>query len=309
MVCFYHFIKYADFRGELFSSDSLISRIGSLGVNGVYTFFVISGFVIPLALSKANFNLKQLPRFLSKRSIRIEIPYFFSILIILFVGFLFAIKNNLEYSVNAEQFFYHIIYFIPFSNFEWYNIIYWTLAIEFQFYIFIGLFYFFLCSEKKYIVILSLLLFASSSFISKDDRFIFFYSPIFLQGIILFLFKTKKIKTSTTVSLIGLFVLATAYVHSIEIAVFSVIAVLIIQFFEINTKITNRLGDVSYSLYLTHGLIGGNLLYLCARYTTSCLEKTGLLLVAVIFSLLFSYLFWVLIEKPSQKLARKIDNL
>jgi peptidoglycan/LPS O-acetylase OafA/YrhL len=65
------------------------------------------------------------------------------------------------------------------------------------------------------------------------------------------------------------------------------------------------LGDVSYSLYLTHGLIGGSTLYLLSRYAHSELEKIGLLLLALTISTVFSFIFWKWIEKPSKELSKR----
>lgn len=307
LVCLYHFTSYTDFRGALFCSESFIPTFGKLGENGVYIFFVISGFVITLSLSKDNFKLNQLHRFLSRRFIRIEIPYFVSILLILFVGFIFALKNNQEYLFNAERFIYHIAYIIPFSNYGWYNIIYWTLAIEFQFYIVIGLIYYFLSSKNKLALYLALSVFFVSGFVVHDNRFVFHFSTIFLQGIILFLIKNEKIEFKIGMLFICLCVFATAYIHSFEISAFTLLTLICIQYSEISTKITNQFGEISYSLYLTHGVIGGNLLYLFSRYTTTIFEKTFLIIAALGASLLFSYLFWKLIENPARQLSRKIN--
>lgn len=306
LVCLYHFIGYADFRGELIASTSLLSEIGSYGVNGVYIFFVITGFVIPFSLYKDQFKLNHIHRFLARRFFRIEIPYLVSILLVLLVGFLFALKNNSHYQFNIEQFIYHLIYFIPFSNYEWYNVIYWTLAIEFQFYIVIGLLYFFLSSKKESTVIITLVLFGALSFLLPDNRFVFHYSTIFLQGIILFLIKSKHINPTTGFILIGSCIVATAFIHSVEISIFTASTLFVIHTVEINHKSTNRFGDLSYSLYLTHGLIGGNILYLFSRYVDGFSGKVVLIIAAVAASLLFSYLYWSFIENPSRKLSRKI---
>lgn len=307
MVCVFHFIGYSDFRGSLFSANSTIYKIGEFGSNGVYIFFVISGFVIPLSLSNENFRFNKFPRYLLRRFTRIEIPYLVSIFMILFVGFIFAIKNNWSYAVDIDRFLYHIIYIIPYSKFEWYNIIYWTLAIEFQFYIVIGLLYFFLSSVNKKITLIALTVFGLLNFIVHDNRFIFHYSIIFAQGILLFLINTQRISKKTGFFFIALFAIATAYLHSLEISFFCLLTILSILYIEINNKFTKLFGDVSYSLYLTHGLIGGNVLYLFARYTVSYWEKILLVIIALGASLLCSYLYWWLIENPSRKLSKKIS--
>ncbi len=306
MVCVFHFIGYADSRGNLFAVDSILYKIGELGFNGVFVFFVISGFVIPLSLSKSKFTFRQLPIFLSKRFIRIEIPYIASMLLILFMGFLFAQKNGLDFSVNLEQFLLHIVYLIPFSEYEWYNVIYWTLAIEFQFYLVIALLYFFLSSENKLLIVLSLLVFGALNFISTDDRFIIHYSTIFLQGIVLFLLKSEKIPKVIGLLIMAASVVSTAYLHSFELALFCFLTVLAIQFVEINNKLTNRFGDVSYSLYLTHGLIGTNLLYLFGFYLTTVYERIGMVILVLLSSFVFAWLFWKIIENPSKKLSKRL---
>jgi peptidoglycan/LPS O-acetylase OafA/YrhL len=306
MVCLFHFIGYKDFRGELFPADSSLAKLGLLGLNGVYVFFVISGFVIPLSLAKDNFKLKRLPRFLSRRFLRIEIPYIVSIFLILVVGFIFAQKSHLHFAFSLERFFYHLIYVIPFSEFEWYNVIYWTLSIEFQFYIAIGILYFFLSSGNKKVVVAALIFFGLLGFVMKDNRIVFHYSTVFLQGIILFLTKTEKLNHRAGFILMACSVIATAYLHSIEICVFSLLTVLVIQFVEISSKWTRKFGDISYSLYLTHGLVGGNVLYLFSRYITSWYGKIFLVAIAIGVSLLFSHIFWKLIENPSRKLSAKL---
>ena len=251
LVCLFHFISYTDFRGDLFPVDNLIRNIGNLGANGVYIFLVISGFVIPLSLQNTNYDIRKLFQFLSRRFIRIEIPYIASILLILFVRFLFVLKNHDVFTFSIEQFLYHLVYYIPFSNYEWYNVIYWTLAIEFQFYIIIGLFYFCLSSKNNITLYLFLLLFGLLGFVLPDHRFVFHTSSIFLQGIILFLIKTEKINQKIGYFFLFLAACATAYLHTIEISIFSIFTVFAILFIEIDNKYSNKFGEISYSLYLT----------------------------------------------------------
>lgn len=307
LVCLFHFISHTDFRGDLFPADSMIRSIAKLGANGVYIFFVISGFVIPLSLQNSNYDIRNLFQFLSRRFIRIEIPYIASFLLILFVRFLFVLKNNEVFTFSTEQFLYHLVYYIPFSNYEWYNIIYWTLAIEFQFYMIIGLFYFCFSAQNNIILYTTLFLFGILSFLFPDHRFVFNTSTIFLQGIVLFLIKTEKIDEKFGYFLLFLAACATMYLHTIEISIFSIITVLAILFIEIDNKYSNRFGEISYSLYLTHGLIGGNILYLCARYFSGFSMRILLVIVAVLFSLTFAYLFWRFIENPSKKLSKNIN--
>jgi peptidoglycan/LPS O-acetylase OafA/YrhL len=301
MVCFYHFILHTDTNGQLFEEETMIKQIGYFGINGVYVFFVISGFVIPLALAKNNFQLRQTPRFLLKRIIRIEIPYLASILLILFVSFLYALKNDTAFIFNIKQFILHLCYLIPFTQEEWYNVIYWTLAIEFQFYILIAILFPLFNHSNKKIQIIALLLFGLGNLISVENRLIFHYTLLFLPGILLYLIKTNKISINFGFSAILCCLVGTAYCHSLIIACFCLLTVLAIHFLEINTKWSNRLGEISYSLYLTHGVIGGNLLYLIGKHITSFNGRLLVLIPTLILSFLFAWLFWKLIENPSKR--------
>src|ERR1700712_4724969 len=72
MVCFFHL---SCGNPEFLSDNNLLKRIGSIGWSGVEIFFVISGFVIPYAMYKKQYNINNFFSFLRKRIIRIEPPY------------------------------------------------------------------------------------------------------------------------------------------------------------------------------------------------------------------------------------------
>ncbi len=180
LVCIFNFSNF-EFNNELiFSSDSLITLIGSFGKNGVYIFFVISGFVIPYSLYKYQFKIQNFFHFIAKRFVRIEIPYFVSIILVLFVSFVFSFYNNSIFIFEFNRLIYHILYIIPFTEFEWYNEIYWTLAIEFQFYILLGLFFTFIIHTSHFIKTISLSFFLLIGIASSSSHFVFYYTPIFL---------------------------------------------------------------------------------------------------------------------------------
>jgi len=306
-VCLVHFIGYSDFRGCLFLNDGQNAQFIQHGSSIVYVFFLISGFVIPLSLFKDDIKLAQPQKFLLRRFIRIEGPYIISVFLILLVNWIFAMKNNQVFTANTEQFIYHILYVIPFSTYQWYNPIYWTLALEFQFYLIVILLYYGLTAKCKSVVCITLILFGLSGFVVTDHRLIFHYAVIFLQGLILFLQHAERISRALGNVILLLCCAATAYLHSLEIALVLAGSIFLVNSFHIDNKIVNRMSEWSYSLYLTHGLIGGNVLYLFSRYMRNYSEKIFLMAMALAFSVLFAYLYWLLIERPFRKLSRKIN--
>lgn len=114
---------------------------GLYGWLGVPVFFVISGFVIPYAMYNAGYSLSHFGRFLAKRLIRLDPPYLASILLILLVGILptfvpgFAGQRP---SFPTAQVLAHLGYLNTFLGYQWLNPVYWSLAIEFQYYLLIG---------------------------------------------------------------------------------------------------------------------------------------------------------------------------
>ncbi len=308
MVCIFHFTTYIDIRGSLFLESDVIYRLGKLGIQGVYVFFIITGFIIPFSLLKNKFNLNQLHRFLFKRWIRIEIPYLISILLILTISLCFSIKNGTDFNLDIFRLLHHLLYTIPFSGNEWYNPIYWTLAIEMQFYILIAIIYPFLTTKNSFLNYLATILFGLSGLIINDNRLILYYAPIFAQGILLFqIMNTKEVNNKIIgVILILGFSVITFYIHKFDVALVSIITVLIIGVVNVNNNIFNKLGEISYSLYLIHGLIGGNLIYFLGRYAENYTLKILLVIFSILLSIFTSYLYWKFIENPSKILSKNI---
>jgi peptidoglycan/LPS O-acetylase OafA/YrhL len=133
-VCLFHFVCTTTgyIKGEW------ILELFSIGKYGVQMFFVISGFVIPWAMFNARFEFKNFFTFLFKRLARLEPPYIFSVFLVLIILFLreYLLGLNTDHiHVSVKQVLLHFGYLIPFfEEYKWLNQVYWTLAIEFQYY-------------------------------------------------------------------------------------------------------------------------------------------------------------------------------
>ncbi|MDF5731549.1 MAG: acyltransferase, partial [Rhizonema sp. PD38] len=127
------------FFGTGFLENSVITKISSYGQHGVIIFFVISGFIIPYALSKKNYSLKNFNEFIIRRLARLNPPYYTSVFLTVSLYYLFP--QNEQPLFSLSKMFLHLTYLVPFSGEIWYNNVYWTLAIELQYYLIIGLLY------------------------------------------------------------------------------------------------------------------------------------------------------------------------
>jgi peptidoglycan/LPS O-acetylase OafA/YrhL len=125
-----------------FTGSALLGSIGGYGMYGVQLFFVISGFVIPLSLAQADYRAGNYLRFLGKRIIRLHPPYLATIGLILCLGYLanFVPQFHGErFAPDLKHILMHLIYGNHAAGYPWLTSVFWTLAIELQWYLLIGL--------------------------------------------------------------------------------------------------------------------------------------------------------------------------
>lgn len=122
-----------------------ISEILYYGRYGVDVFFVISGMIIPYSMHQKGYTLKTFSNYLLKRITRVNPPYYVAVFlsIILFYLAIFIKGSPIEGMLNGQMswhlIFGHLTYLAPYIDQPWLTPVFWTLAIEFQFYIIIGL--------------------------------------------------------------------------------------------------------------------------------------------------------------------------
>lgn len=290
-------------------SGPSLQAIFYYGKFGVQFFFVISGFVIPYSMMKSGYQLRDFSRFFQKRIVRIEPPYL--CIVFLTVCFLYA-RSILEAGkANTDlptwqQVVLHIGYLIPFSGYNWLSIVFWTLAIEFQFYLLFSLAYpLFMRGPWPRRGMYILLVVAS--LLVPNGGFFFYWSPIFLMGIHTALFKMKKVNNYEYWVTIVLLFAVIFYNLGWVTAVFAIVAVLAIYFEpHIRSRLLHFLGNISYSLYLSHTLIAFAIINLGIRFTKNIYQKFFFISLAVAATLFFSYLLYRFIEIPAKKWAAAI---
>lgn len=258
----------------------------------------------------AGYKTNYFFRFLLKRLARLEPPYIFSLLLVLAILF---IKVNFMLSetpvhVSGKQILLHFGYLIPFfKNYHWLNQVYWTLAIEFQYYLLIAILFTPLIKIKiigrqmVYLAILCLSLFA-------PEITIFYWLPVFLLGMLLFLYKSeiisgKEYYLASTLTII--FCLVNFTSASVIYALIPVAAILLIA----DTKITGLhfLGKFSYSIYLIHPVLGASLINILSHHFISPLSKFFVILSGIALTLCGAWITFALVEKPSKKLSAGIS--
>jgi len=306
LVAVYHLVRHHDDSGSLLNEEHYFMKFSEPFSLMVYAFFMFSAFVVPMGIAGSNYSLKRFPAFISRRFLRIQIPYLASILLIIGVDFIWKIRQGITPEVDPGKLISNFLYLAPLTGHEWYNIIYWTLCLEFQCYVVIGLLMPFIEQANRLKLILFLSIFCLFPFFFTQHLNFLKYTAVFNLGLILFLYYQKRLQSSETLGLLLLSFMV-IYLHMrIEILIILLISMACLHYFRTKAMPAAMIGEASYSMYLIHGLSGG--LYLILR------NKLGLgempwyfhLITAIATAAISSIIFYLLIERPSARLAKKI---
>lgn len=305
-VCLFHFICTTT---DYVHNDSVLDFF-SLGEYGVHLFFVISGFIIPWSMYRAGYEIKHFFTFLWKRLLRLEPPYLVSVIvacILLMLRFHFYGSTG-KGELTSERLLLHIGYLVPFSNDHrlWINQVYWTLAIEFQYYLAMALLFIPIVKGNIWVRISIYALFILLSF---HDRTAFLpqWLPIFGIGILLFLDYINRIsKTEFWIVIAVMFAITIWRMHFGALIYTSIGFIMIYKFKDFNTTIGNFLGHISYSFYLFHPLIGGTIINVLSHQYNTTFEKIMVFTVGFILTVFGSYIMYLLVEKWSRRLSKKV---
>ncbi len=301
-VCFFHFSGTVD--------SVALHKVASYGGYGVPIFFAISGFILPYSLSRAEYQVRNYFKFIIKRIIRLEPAYIVSIVLVFLLSAIaqFSKFNTSEpIEVINTRTFLHFFYLVDIFNDKWLNPVYWTLAIEFQFYLLIGLVFYFLKSKNIFVLLSVFLLLNLSSLFVYDDRFLPYYFLMFLPGIILFWYQSQKITLMMFLSFVVIVAAASFYKYGVSGAICTIIPILFIQFVTKPIKPLVFLGTISYSLYLIHTIIGTDgIINFMQNYITDANGRIWLMILSFPVVLFIAWLYYIVIERPSIVLSKKI---
>lgn len=304
MVLFFHICAISQFDEY---SDIQRTKILSVFSNywaGVDLFFCISGFIIFYSYSRKKLEISS---FLKGRVVRI-IPSYYLVTTITIIGYLYD-KANSELSISHIIRSYSLL--VNLENGNPILAVGWSLQFEFLFY----------------------LLFCSIYVRKRKFNFVFFSAGIlmftlipgigllfveFFLGALAFILSEKiiwnpfVIRTLIFAILVGIGIelhyLSSFQLHTYRILVlgvpFAFLVLLCSKLESVHPQII-RVGDLSFSLYLTHTF--------SMTLIIKILEKTNtdlsfvVFLITVIICIISSHLFWKYIELPiTENLKRKI---
>lgn len=307
-------------------ADYVIRR----GFLGVDLFFVISGFVISLTLYRRLATFGEFGRFFFRRQLRLDPPYWTAIALsigsALLVNHLRPLTGAPVPGVGAVI--AHLFYLQDFLGIKDIVGVFWTLCLEIQFYLFFGAVI--LRFQKSSVsgptigwVMLPLYILSIACFWNLVPSLRGLFLPRwfeFFTGVILFLFWRQQVSRAQLLVYQGtllLMVLANpptdngmAWITTATVLVISIVFAIAAQTGGIRTWLDTPLlryfGNISYSLYLMHAVVGIRLLKLIVHPDDSAAQAWALYAVGVLLSIAAADLVYRLIERPSMNLSHRL---
>jgi peptidoglycan/LPS O-acetylase OafA/YrhL len=289
-----------------FLQEGLLKTSGAKGWLGVEVFFVISGFIIPYALRKGGYHLRRHWKvFVAKRLIRLDPPYLACVVLVVALQYASSITPGFHGKppdYTWTQLALHLGYLNAFYGGDWVNPVFWTLAIEFQFYLVIALLYPLLSDRRAWVRFACLAAFATLALSIPSPTLVFHWLCLFGLGIISFQFFIGL--TDLTTYFVALMAMTAVCYVTLGAMITGVgfAAALAITFIRIRpTRVLTLLGAISYSVYLLHAPIGGRVINLGVRLPPTLLNRGLTLALAVLVTVVAAYVFYRVIELPAQK--------
>jgi peptidoglycan/LPS O-acetylase OafA/YrhL len=301
-VAWFHFTH----GNPTFLPAGILKASGTYGWSGVDAFFVISGFVLPYSMYRAGYSPRRDWKiFALKRIIRLDPPYLVSIAALLVLQFLSMHVPGYKgeaWSASLPQVLLHLGYLNTFVGYPWLSPVYWTLAIEAQFYLLIAILQPSVVSERAMTRWLLVTTAIAAGFLLPFTGWIFPYLTLFAIGAATFQFRIGRLKMHTYLAMLVVLVAATWWIQQPAAALAGACAALIIAFYRgAVPRPLVLLGYISYSLYLMHVPIGGRVINLATRLPSTLPWHLLALAVAITSSIAAAYLLYATVELPARR--------
>jgi peptidoglycan/LPS O-acetylase OafA/YrhL len=297
-VCGYHFTDF-------FIKDSFWSKeLFKYGYLGVQAFFVISGFTVLYSLEQKKYRASQIIPFIKKRALRIEPGYWLSILLMLCMDLPGRLFLGNAINTSPLSLCLHLFHANAVLGFSWLRDLYWTLAIDWQFFGLMCIAFSAFVHQQVWLRYLSLSAFVALHWFSSPSC-LFYHSFSFAAGMMLFYFYTSKCSLlEFCFAMFTLLILdykQMGITHPLAIGG----SVLIIMAFQYAWSPVQYMSQRSYSFYLTHLFIGWILCTSVSFLIQNNWIMTGMIGLSVYLNILFSDFFYQKLELPLQAWLEK----
>jgi peptidoglycan/LPS O-acetylase OafA/YrhL len=321
-VCWFHLTKF-HYNTPDPRLYHLLCQSGAYGWLGVEIFFVISGFVIPYSLYQARYRLRDYFRYILRRVVRLDPPYLAAIAVILLLAYITSWHSGRpaqveEHAIGWVRVLLHLGYLNIFTGYASLNPGFWTLAVEIQYYLLMGLLFPLVVTRNRAVrlVTVALMMAINVLFVTVlvpnadlQIRFVPTFLCLFLLGILTFQFRVGFIRAVEYVPALVLVAATSVLTLSLADCLAGLVAVAVILAYRGQPSAVSRFfANISYSLYLLHWPVGHHTLsvigmkYLKAE---SDAARTFVLFLTLVVCVISAYVLYIAVERPAQMWAKR----
>lgn len=309
-VGLYHFTQNGKYHGG-FPGDSPLKSAGTYGWVGVYAFFVISGFILPWTMERGGYRLGDFPRFLAKRALRLHPLYLLSVLAMLLPALLGPEAVAGMSAKGWRDWWPHFFYLNGIMGRPWLMDIYWTLAIEAQYYLVIGLVFPLLVHRRAGVRWAVMAAFLVVPLIwpeagSSPPRDMPPFSALFGTGIVVFWKMTGRMGKLPCLLALAACAYVTWRVQGPPQALTAALSAAAILGVRVRMGALEWLGEISYPFYLFHLAVGGLVLPLLSALPRDPWRDGAAVLGMMAVSIFLARILHRVVESPAQRWSSAI---
>jgi peptidoglycan/LPS O-acetylase OafA/YrhL len=279
--------------------DHWMTGIGWYGHLGVRAFFVMSGFVVPFAMWRGGYTGQAFFSFMARRLARLYPPYLISVCI----AAICAVGPGVHLSAGALA--AHAFYLNDLVGAPWLMEVYWTLAIEVQFYLAVAIVWRVVAYGRSWPFVGLSIATIAALFLPWPARSLPTFGPYFLLGIAAFRWHGEIGPRIVNGIVAALGTVAIWRMDGISAACAALIPLGFLALPMTAPRWGRFLGDVSYSLYLFHLVTGAALLSALGALPLSTNLRATLVIVALAISIAAAWIAFRLIEAPAIRWAKR----
>ncbi len=315
MVVLYHAVEGQHVDALIGSFPTWTQALLRHGDFGVAIFFVLSGFVIAHTL-RAPLSPGGALRFMAKRSIRLDPPYWAAIAITILFSALAssAISDRARDSVTIPQLISHLFYLQGILGYKQINSVFWTLCLEIQLYAIYVLLRLTNSGAVLYSAFIASLIWPIGFHPGWPGVFAGFWYAFLLGAGAYLSWLNASLRPWF---LVYATVIAIAAIHRSDyfalVSCATAASLLIVSTTGRQTRLLNwrwlqYLGAISYSLYLIHNPVTGAAFRVGFVLTGRTIYTEALWwIMSLIACIAAATLLWLWVEQPSTRLARRLD--
>lgn len=300
--------------GAQMEVDGTLEKFMDFGAMGVYLFFILSGYFGFHSKELENENkVKGCLKYWTKRAFKI-LPLYYAVILYNFVLYEWILRSTPVDSsgIGWPRYVFFLSTSIPADKNFWVNLSYtWTISIFVLFYLLMPLIKRFVKSFKGAVAFWGVLYILSLICVNRVAYGMpFFFLHYFAMGIVLY-YALKENKAKEVVIGCLVFVFGSLIMNSTltNTACSMLFVILIIAVKEVKVENKNlqkwidTLDAYSYTLYLSHAVVMNGIEMLKNRYP---LSPMTILLIAVVCTLVGTIVVHHVIERPMEKVGRKL---